>query len=509
MCAFNMDTANFVAAELCCACGGGVQGCSDLDEGATDAHGRRCSDYDYRMCAGDNDDEDFTAASMCCACAGGSSAQSSGSSESTSPADAVSSSSTSDMPKFIPRYVQPLADDDDELTIAGAPSWATWLIFSISTCLALLCLAWFCRMWNRKPMAKGEKFDDAPKVMPKEDMGCFIINDRAPSASLSHSDAPPPSPGQKFAGVGMPPLGCRAPVTRAATLRDDASEATSVYASACDLFTDRFLWRPSAPSAPAPANAAPSFFGGCTSGSSSGSSGLRDGAWIMHGRPDFRAEIRGNAVGITSAAGQRDLELKTLPDGRFGLEGGGALIRGQLIGDRLLWENGETWRRAGDIGAARVGNSSANGLSGTAIAGTAVSRDFGASARGASGGNMSVGPNSAGHGGVASPTGASGSFDGGSRTVRGDGPAVGRGSAGAGNVDRGAGVGGMFGGGQARDVGDMFGIGGGGAGGLPRVAPPAGGIDSGCVMLQDGGSPSHMQWQSPGSPRAFTVASGR
>ena len=100
------DTADFIAAEMCCACGGGAtanQGdgddtgdtgdgdggdtgepepvepeCENTDNGASDSYGDTCASwYDANEsvgsygCSGAYDTADFIAAEMCCACGGG------------------------------------------------------------------------------------------------------------------------------------------------------------------------------------------------------------------------------------------------------------------------------------------------------------------------------------------------------------------------------------------------------------------------------------------------------
>ena len=86
------DTEDFVAAELCCACGGGSTGSGDdggddgsaddggdgggvcvNDDSTSDSYGDTCSSwYDaYPSSCGGYDDDDFVAAEQCCACGGG------------------------------------------------------------------------------------------------------------------------------------------------------------------------------------------------------------------------------------------------------------------------------------------------------------------------------------------------------------------------------------------------------------------------------------------------------
>ncbi|CAK0871785.1 unnamed protein product [Prorocentrum cordatum] len=71
------DDADFTAAEMCCACGGGeaTATCADTSEEAIGTNGGGCEWWtDYaQYCAYDYlyDDSDFTAGDMCCACGGG------------------------------------------------------------------------------------------------------------------------------------------------------------------------------------------------------------------------------------------------------------------------------------------------------------------------------------------------------------------------------------------------------------------------------------------------------
>jgi len=46
------------------------EGCLDVDNGATDRHGKGCIDYRPHWC-GNNDDNEFVSNAMCCACGGG------------------------------------------------------------------------------------------------------------------------------------------------------------------------------------------------------------------------------------------------------------------------------------------------------------------------------------------------------------------------------------------------------------------------------------------------------
>ena len=69
---FNYDDEDFVSADACCACGGGLTpepSCISIDEDYVDYLGDSCADYAMNpdWCGGDYDDENFTDA-QCCAC---------------------------------------------------------------------------------------------------------------------------------------------------------------------------------------------------------------------------------------------------------------------------------------------------------------------------------------------------------------------------------------------------------------------------------------------------------
>ena len=79
----SFDDSDFVANEMCCACGGGLvsespvaeyagESCSKTNNGARDSQNYGCGSYSSRPeeC-GDFDDSDFEANEMCCACGGG------------------------------------------------------------------------------------------------------------------------------------------------------------------------------------------------------------------------------------------------------------------------------------------------------------------------------------------------------------------------------------------------------------------------------------------------------
>ena len=74
MCGDN-DTAEFIAGEMCCACGGGTNEpriCSDTNNGNTDTTGDQCGWYDrFPWTCGNFDSESFIAREMCCGCGGG------------------------------------------------------------------------------------------------------------------------------------------------------------------------------------------------------------------------------------------------------------------------------------------------------------------------------------------------------------------------------------------------------------------------------------------------------
>ena len=68
------DDNDFIAAYMCCVCGGGLLGgdCEDQDQVVSDAYGDGCAWYnDNTDQCGVYDDDDFTAAILCCSCGGG------------------------------------------------------------------------------------------------------------------------------------------------------------------------------------------------------------------------------------------------------------------------------------------------------------------------------------------------------------------------------------------------------------------------------------------------------
>lgn len=72
------------------------------------------------------------------------------------------------------------------------------------------------------------------------------------------------------------------------------------------------------------------------------------GEWAQSDRPEVVIRIDGSSVFMISPTGeQRELRLAVLEDGRVELRNPIGDVRcGQLVGDRLLWDSGETWRRA-------------------------------------------------------------------------------------------------------------------------------------------------------------------
>lgn len=70
------DHQDFIAAEMCCSCGGGTTGdeiiCEDSDGDATDVDGYGCDWYTNNpQDCGLYDDDDFSSFDMCCGCGGG------------------------------------------------------------------------------------------------------------------------------------------------------------------------------------------------------------------------------------------------------------------------------------------------------------------------------------------------------------------------------------------------------------------------------------------------------
>jgi len=82
-----------------------------------------------------------------------------------------------------------------------------------------------------------------------------------------------------------------------------------------------------------------------------------NGSWLVNGRPGTTAVINGATVAMQAATGRQDGKLVMMADGRPALDFDGNLVPGQLVGSRMVWTNGETWRRA-ESGGAQWSNSS-------------------------------------------------------------------------------------------------------------------------------------------------------
>jgi len=146
---------------------------------------------------------------------------------------------------------------------------------------------------------------------------------------------------------------------------DEASEATSVsvYATTCELLkrvdftTEQVSFDFSSPSndrkrdkAEAAAAVAPSQ--------------ALDGRWLQSGHDGISATVRDGVAQILMPAGEQTCRVTVLEDGRVYFEGAGASRYAQLVGDRLLWASGETWRRAGGSGVGGGGAAAASSFDG-------------------------------------------------------------------------------------------------------------------------------------------------
>jgi len=68
------------------------------------------------------------------------------------------------------------------------------------------------------------------------------------------------------------------------------------------------------------------------------------GHWLRRGSPDFAAEIRGDAIRYHDGS---EKKINLAEDGALELEGmNGELCKGRLLGEELLWDDGDMWSRA-------------------------------------------------------------------------------------------------------------------------------------------------------------------
>lgn len=68
------------------------------------------------------------------------------------------------------------------------------------------------------------------------------------------------------------------------------------------------------------------------------------GHWLRRGSPEFAAEIRGDVIRYH---GGSEKKISLAEDGALELEGmNGELCKGRLLGEELLWDDGDMWSRA-------------------------------------------------------------------------------------------------------------------------------------------------------------------
>jgi len=309
MCVPDMDDEDFTAADMCCTCDGGHPDCKDMDFSSTDANGNKCKDYTYEMCDDMADDDDFTASLMCCVCG-----------QVTTTRTATSTTTTA-----APVVVTTLPVEQDPPL--GGNVW--WFLLLLIPCMLCFFVPMYCYYRRDIP-------DLPDPELEKHHSDGFIINTTNTTSTSRQANATSTSFETSTSR--------HAQQATTIVVRDDLSEAT-VYGTACDLFVRPDLSKADiagvddscvmccSPLAPIPR------------GPPGGKVPL-DGPWHVNGNPNIVATITGLVVVIDGDRGQQECGLKILEAERIALEVDGMVIQGQLVGNRLIWENGQMWRRA-------------------------------------------------------------------------------------------------------------------------------------------------------------------
>jgi len=306
MCDSSMDDEDFTATDMCCTCDGGFPDCKDMDFSSTDVNGMGCKDYTYEMCDDMMDDEDFTARTMCCVCG----------------QRTVTATRTSTTTTTLPLSVTTLPVEPDPPL--GGFVW--WFLLLLIPCLFCFWAAVYC-LYRRKP--------DLPEPeLEKPHRDGFVINTTGNSRTFQ----------AETTNTSFNANSLNTSVTKQGTIvvRDDTSEA-SVYGTACDLCVRPDLARADIASVD---DACIMCCSPMTGARPAGGKIPLDGPWHVNGNPNIVATITGSSVVIDGDRGQQECGLRIIGADRIALEVNGMLIQGQLVGNRLIWENGQMWRRA-------------------------------------------------------------------------------------------------------------------------------------------------------------------
>jgi len=329
MCALDMNDGDFIASSMCCKCGGGSTSCTNTDFGSLDASDRACAAYtSFDMCVENQTDADFNPYKMCCLCGGGSE---------------FTSTTTTTVSTHM------LTTEDEETTIAGISLW--WFIIPLLA--LLLCLPWMffcCRSFccGKKKAADAECFYVADSVDAGAGAGGVGVG-VADTYNEEHFD--------QRASDSRKHL--KTATHSARIITDDSSETSaSVYATTCELFkrvdlaNDTVSLEVSKTEGGIIQNAANLFScGGGTSQRARWDDQLKamQGEWTRNGDSSFVARIHNGVANVPSlrTGYVEACPLTIMDNGRIGMEVDETQMFGQIVGDRLLWDNGDTWKRLG------------------------------------------------------------------------------------------------------------------------------------------------------------------
>lgn len=367
MCALDTDTEDFDASGMCCACGGGLACQNSNEDGATDQKSRTCTSYTFDMCTGDADDDDFEAKTMCCVCQGLRLIE-------TTEEDTTTAEPTVTLPKVFP---SPIGTSDSKFIAGFIPVKLWWIgLIMIALCVLplLLFLSWmacFSPQESSKSIDRPVEKDPDCVVVPEQN-DCFEVNlgqDRNFSLTSVDVNGQLVTSQSEFENhfESTRDFAVESETSeREHTLilprsQDAVSEATSAsaYATTCDLFrqvdcnNDEFT-------------ADVDCREGCAGASNrrSGTVTLKSGDllkmlagdWMQQGRSHFWANIRDGIVSINAKSRVVQAKLHALQKGGVSMFVDGEKHKAIVVGDRILWENGTTWTRAGTmIGSVSAG----------------------------------------------------------------------------------------------------------------------------------------------------------
>lgn len=328
MCSVDMNSASFNARVMCCACGGGDRSCINTDFGSRDKEGRSCRNYtSYDTCLQNATTASFNPFTMCCICNGGS--------------------------NFIKIVTPPAPLIPPKAVVVGAS--LLFILIPLLVCLCCLPLLFVvirmccCRVRKRAPAV-----DDC-FVVEKED--CYVIPENT-VVDREVEDEMTRRRSREFASQQS------RVVTPARIIRDDCSETTSVYATPCEIFgmglTGTSLSKITLEPTKESSSTEPTLFDAFTCGGGTVSKGKHGaellkslaGEWVRHGHPSFSVMIRNGIAHVASIRSGfvEPCALKALDNGRVSFEVDDIVMVGQVMGDRLLFDNGDTWKRAGGRG---------------------------------------------------------------------------------------------------------------------------------------------------------------